>query len=90
MDYTITSMKDYAENMEIGLNKNGNKYYISIIKKNDLNSNEYYYSIENEYYSQHYDSIDEATEIYCKFAEWIAKGMYSFENRIKFLKGEQI
>ena len=31
---------------------------------------------------------DEATEIYCKFAEWIAKGMYSFENRIKFLKGE--
>lgn len=82
MDYTITSMKDYAENMEIGLNKNGNKYYISIIKKNDLNS------IENEYYSQHYDTIDEATEIYCKFAEWIAKGMYSFENRIKFLKGE--
>ena len=43
MDYTITSMKDYAENMEIGLNKNGNKYYISIIKKNDFNS------IENEY-----------------------------------------
>ena len=44
--------------------------------------------MENEYYSQYYDSIDEATEIYCKFAEWIAKGMYSFENRIKFLKGE--
>ena len=84
MDYTITSMKDYAENMEIGLNKNGNKYYISIIKKNDLNS------IENEYYSQHYDTIDEATKVYCKFAEWIAKGMYSFENRIKFLKGEKI
>ena len=84
MDYTITSMKDYAENMKIGLNKNGNKYYISIIKKNDFNG------IENEYYSQHYDTIDEATEIYCKFAEWIAKGMYSFENRIKFLKGEKI
>lgn len=84
MDYTITSMKDYAENIEIGLNKSGNKYYISIIKKNDLNS------MENEYYSQHYDTIDEATEIYCKFAEWIAKGMYSFENRIKFLQGAKI
>ena len=82
MDYTITSMKDYAENMELGLNKNGNKYYISIIKKNDFNS------IENEYYSQHYDTIDEATKVYCKFAEWIAKGIYSFENRINFLKGE--
>ena len=82
MDYTITSMKDYAENMEIGLNKSGNKYYISIIKKNDFNS------IENEYYSQYYDTIDEATKVYCKFAEWIAKGMYSFENRIKLLKGE--
>ena len=78
MDYTITSMKDYAENIEIGLNKSGNKYYISIIKKNDLNS------------IQHYDTIDEATEIYCKFAEWIAKGMYSFENRIKFLQGAKI
>lgn len=84
MDYTITSMRDYAENIDIGLNKNGNKYYISIIKKNDFTS------IENEYYSQHYDTIDEATEIYCKFAEWIAKGMYSFENRIKFLQGEKI
>ena len=81
MDYTITSMRDYAENIDIGLNKNGNKYYISIIKKNDLNS-------ENEYYSQHYDTIDEATKVYCKFAKWIAKGMYSFEDRIKFLKGE--
>lgn len=82
MDYTITSMKDYAENIDIGLNKSGNEYYISIIKKHDLNS------IENEYYSQHYDTIDEATKVYCKFAEWIAKGMYSFEDRIKFLKGE--
>ena len=79
MNYTIATMKEVHTDFEIAYEKSGNLYNVLVMwSEDDHRCMEY----------EQYESADEASRVYLKLAEAILKSMYSLEDRLAILKGE--
>ena len=72
MNYTIMYSVDMASSQELSLNKKGNSYNVLLANANNGTS-------------VTFTSIDKALEKYNKLVECFAKGLYSYEDRVKIL-----
>lgn len=77
MNYEIASLKDVHNDVEISVIVDGNKYVVMMMKK-----------YAREYHHEHFASIEEAYAVFEKLSKAVVMSLYSWEDRVKILKGE--
>lgn len=77
MNYEIASLEDLRFDIEVYIEKDGNKYAVVLAKK-----------YERETFTSHFCSIEEAYAVFEKLSKAIVFGLYSWEDRVKILKGD--
>ena len=77
MNYEIASLEDIRFDIEVYIEKNGNEYAVVLAKK-----------YERDTFSNHFSSLEEAYTVFEKLSKAIVFGLYSWEEKIKILKGD--
>lgn len=75
MVYTITSAKDFASGQKLQLLKNGHRYMIWLINKEELTKG-------------YFATIEDAQKKYIELLTYFIKGLYSYEQRAEKLTKE--
>lgn len=77
MNFTIIYTEDLATGQKLSLDKDGNTYIVS-------------FSENDKYISQRVKTINEAKYLYNTIINYFIHGVYTFEERTKILKKEDI
>lgn len=77
MNYEIASLKDVHNDVEISVIVDGNEYVVMMMKK-----------YARECHHRNFSSIEEAYAVFEKLSKAVVMGLYSWEDRVKILKGE--
>lgn len=75
MNYTKAVLEDVQGNIEVNLDKDGNKYLVGLR-----------HTETGEYTHKTFDTIEQAYEVFEKFSKAIVMGTHSYEQRKGFLK----